>query len=36
MLIDDVKLLAVNDPKALQPLLDVLHMFCRLFDMEIS
>ena len=31
-----MKLLALNDPKALQPLLDVLRMFCRLFDVEIN
>ena len=36
MYADDVKLLAVNDPKALQQLLDVLHLFCRLFDMEVN
>ena len=36
MYADDVKLLAVNDPKALQELLDVLHLFCLLFDMEVN
>ena len=33
---DDVKLLAVNDPAALQQLLDVLHLFCCLFDMKVN
>lgn len=33
---DDVKLMAVNDPAALQQLLDVLHLFCCLFDMEVN
>ena len=33
---DDVKLLAVDDPTALQQLLDVLHLFCCLFDMRVN
>jgi hypothetical protein len=33
---DDVKLLTVASPQELQQLLDVLFLFCRLFDMEIN
>ena len=36
MYADDLKLLAVEDPEALQQLLDVVYLFCRLFGMEIN
>jgi hypothetical protein len=36
MYADDVKLLSVESAEELQQLLDVLHLFCRLFDMEVN
>ena len=36
MYADDVKLIAVSDPAELQQLLDVLHLFCTLFGMEVN
>ena len=36
MYADDVKLIAVTSPAELQQLLDVLHLFCTLFDMEVN
>jgi hypothetical protein len=33
---DDVKLLAVQDAAALQQLLDMLHLFCHIFDVEVD
>lgn len=36
MYADDVKLIATSCPAELQHLLDVLHLFCTLFDMEVN